>query len=67
MSLIEERERVLEQVQLKTYQNFLEKKLKFVLLEAAGLNSLIAHKAGKDIMDLYERKLKKKNPKKRKK
>lgn len=57
--LIEKREDLLEQLQKRSFRNFFEKKLKVVLIETSLLNSQLAQKAGKEIMDLYEKKIKK--------
>jgi hypothetical protein len=58
--MIEKREELLINLQEKSYKNFLEKKLKEVLIESTTVNSDFSAKAGKEIMDLYEKKIKKK-------
>jgi len=57
--LIEQREQQEEQAQKRAVRNFFEKKLKAIMLENAAVTAAFSYQAGKDIMDLYEKKLKK--------
>lgn len=63
ISTMEHRENLLIRLQQNIYKNFLERKLKEILLEATTVNSLFSQKAAKEIIDLYEKKIKKKKKK----
>lgn len=63
VAVLEQRENLLITLQHSLYKNFLEKKLKEILIEATTINSLFSQKAAKEIMELYEKKIKKKKKK----
>lgn len=57
--IIEQKEEQELQAQGRALRNFFEKKLKVIVLENSAVTGSFSYKAAKDIMDLYEKKLKK--------
>jgi len=57
--IIDQREAQELEAQRRSFRNFFEKKLKSILLENSAVISNFSQEAAKDIMDLYEKKLKK--------